>query len=76
MNRDTAQKASTIIQQIEIDKNKKQKLHALKGEIKQILAGHLEIPEEEVYKAFAQIDVLMIWVDKSIDRHNNRIAEL
>ena len=62
--------------QIERIKEKQSKLFSLKDEIKKILEGHVEIPEEEVFAAFYQLEKLSSYLDKNVEDMYSHILKI
>jgi hypothetical protein len=76
MDRDTFFKAYALYRETELIKEKSQKLFELKGIVVKILEGHIEIPEEEIFKLFAQLDILIKHLDTGIDKKWEQIHNL
>lgn len=76
MERDKAYEAEAILIQIRLEEEKKQNLLKTKNTIKEILIGHVEIPEEEIFEAFNKIIGLSKYIDASIEKYYKELKEL
>jgi hypothetical protein len=68
--------ANIAYEQIKSLETKKTKLYELKQQIKEILKGHTEIPEEKVFEAWNRIDDLCKYLDAKIESVYKKIEEL
>jgi hypothetical protein len=60
--------------EIEALKKKKQDLYGLRENVKEILNGHVEIPEEEIFKLFNQLEKLSKYLDANIDKIHGSVG--
>ena len=59
MDRDEFSRVIWIDRRITLEEAKVQKLHSMKSEIVEILKGHIEIPEDDIFATWNCIDKLM-----------------
>jgi hypothetical protein len=76
MDRHSFHKANVTYQRIQMVEKQKSKLWNLKAEVVEILKGHTEIPEEEIYGMFSKIESLCKYLDKDIERMYQHIDKL
>lgn len=60
--------------EIEALEKKKQDLYGLRDNVKEILNGHIEIPEEEIFALFNQLDKLSKYLDTNINRIHGAVG--
>lgn len=70
---DTCHKIACYLDLIKALKEKQFKILDLKNEIKEILKGHVEIPEEKVYDVFNDIDQLSDCLNINIEKYYSKL---
>lgn len=76
MNRDTFSECNIINLRIKQLEEQKSKLLNIKNEIIEILRGHTEIPEEELFTVFNNIKKLSKYLDVDIEKLYERVNKL
>lgn len=76
MDRHLFHQANWIYTKIKQEEEKSTRLYNLRNQIKEILSGHIEIPEELIFEIFHKIDGLREYVDKGIEEAYKQIDKL
>lgn len=76
MDRSLFHEANWIYLLIKKEEEKKEKLLNIKDQIVEILKGHIEIPEEELFDVFTKIKKLSEYIEKDIQKAYKQIDNL
>jgi len=76
MNRDSFHQAISIYHGIKATENKQSELYGLRSKVVQILEGHIEIPEDEIFNLFRQLEKLSEYLEKDIQKAYKQIEGL
>lgn len=76
MDRGLFYEANWIYLLIKKEEEKKNKLLNIKDQIIEILKGHIEIPEEELFDIFRRIKKLSEYIEKDIQKAYKQIDDL
>jgi Ni,Fe-hydrogenase I small subunit len=76
MDRSKFHEANWIYKKIQLEEAKKSKLLKIKSKIIDILEGHVEIPEDELFATFAKIEKLAEYLEADIKNAYNNIDKL
>jgi hypothetical protein len=74
IDRDTFFKIAILNQEIDLTKEKKQKLFGLQSQVIEILKGHTEIPQEEILDLFNQLEKLSKYLDAHIKKQFDNVG--